>query len=116
MTLAAAARQSCISAQSTAAYEHHRKDAAHETLTSLAAALRFPLAFFSASPPVEMPPGAVSFRAPTKMSALERDSSLSVGSIAADLNNWLEQKFKLPKPNVPTYPNASPEEAAERLR
>ena len=50
------------------------------------------------------------------MSALERDSALSAGAVAATLNMWLEARFKLPSPNVPTYPQVSAEEAAERLR
>lgn len=116
MTLAALARESGVSVQSITAFENHRKVPSEETLGSLASALQFPVSFFSAYETVEMQPDAVSFRAPSKMSALERDSTLGSGSIAALLNHWLEARFRLPRPNIPTYPHLEPEEAAERLR
>ncbi|NKE56312.1 ImmA/IrrE family metallo-endopeptidase [Lentzea sp. PSKA42] len=116
MTLAALARKSGVSAQSITAFENHRKVPSGESIASLADALNFPVTFFQAPKPVEMQPDAVSFRAPSKMSALERDSTLSSGSVAALLNSWMEARFKLPRPNVPTYPHLSPEEAAERVR
>lgn len=116
MTLAALARESGISAQSLTAYENHRKPPAPETLSSLAATLHYPVSFFKAPPPAEMQPDAVSFRAPSKMSALERDSALSSGAVAASVNAWMEARFKLPEPNVPTYPHLTPEEAAEQVR
>ncbi|MFF8618508.1 helix-turn-helix domain-containing protein [Streptomyces sp. NPDC015350] len=118
MTLAALARQCGISAQSLTAYENHRRIPTAETLSSLSEALKFPLSFFEAPPAPDMSPGACSFRAPSKMSAVERDSALSSGAIAATLNLWLEERFTLPAPDVPTYPdsNPTPEEAAELVR
>ncbi|MFI9723820.1 helix-turn-helix domain-containing protein [Streptomyces sp. NPDC052396] len=116
MTLAALARESGVSAQSITAFENHRKVPTVETLSSLADALGYPVTFFAAPAPVEMTPDAVSFRAPSKMTALERDGALSSGAVAASLNSWMETRFRLPKPDVPTYPHLSPEEAAEQVR
>ncbi|MEW9521764.1 helix-turn-helix domain-containing protein [Streptomyces tubercidicus] len=120
MTLAALARQAGISAQSLTAFENHRKNPSVETLSSLASTLRFPVSFFHADPAPDMTPGAVSFRAPSKMSAAERDSALSSGSIAATLNLWLETKFSLPQPDVPDLgelaSELTPEQAAEHVR
>ncbi|QKW22335.1 ImmA/IrrE family metallo-endopeptidase [Kitasatospora sp. NA04385] len=116
MTLAALARESGVSAQSITAFENHRKPPSAETLSSLASALRYPVSFFGAPIPPEMLPDAVSFRAPSKMSALERDSALSSGAVAASLNLWLQERFKLPQPNVPTYPHLDPQRAAEQVR
>ncbi|MFJ2202393.1 helix-turn-helix domain-containing protein [Streptomyces violaceusniger] len=116
MTLAALARRAGVSAQSLTAFENHRKNPSAETLSSLATALHFPVSFFHAEPAPDMHPGAVSFRAPSKMSAAERDSALSSGSIAATLNTWLERKFSLPKPDVPSLPELDPEQAAEHVR
>ncbi|MGY1456871.1 helix-turn-helix domain-containing protein [Streptomyces sp. SS8] len=116
MTLAALSRESGYSAQSITAFENARKNPSEETLSSLAAALRFPVSFFHAPPAPEMVPGAVSFRAPSKMSAAERDSALSCGAIAATLNLWMEDNFFLPQPDVPAYPELSPEAAAEQVR
>jgi len=116
MTLAMLARDSGVSAQSITAFENHRKIPSADTLSSLAAALRFPVAFFEAPPLLELQPDAVSFRALSKMSAVERESTLTAGAIASSLNQWIEQRFKLPASNVPTYPHLGPEEAAERVR
>ncbi|WGP14355.1 XRE family transcriptional regulator [Streptomyces sp. SH5] len=116
MTLAELSRESGYSAQSITAFENARKNPSEETLSSLAAALRFPQSFFHAPPAPDMVPGAVSFRAPSKMSAAERDSALSCGSIVATLNNWLEDHFTLPAPDVPTYTDLTPEHAASQVR
>lgn len=116
MTLAALSRESGFSAQSITAFENARKSPSEETLSSLATALHFPLSFFHAPPAPDMIPGAVSFRAPSKMSAAERDSALSCGSIAATLNRWLEDHFTLPEPDVPSHGELSPENAAEQVR
>ena len=116
MTLAALARESGVSAQSITAFENHRKTPSADTLASLASALRYPVAFFAAPPIPEIQPDAVSFRAPSKMSALERASTVACGEAAALVNDWLEARFKLPRPNVPTYPHLAPEEAAEQVR
>ncbi|MFD3950186.1 helix-turn-helix domain-containing protein [Streptomyces albidoflavus] len=116
MTQAALAAASGLSPQSINAFEKHRKEPSAETLASLAWLLRFPPSFFAAPPAPEMQLDAVSFRAPTKMSALERDATLSSGAIAASLNTWLERRFRLPPPHVPTYPHLQPEQAAEQVR
>lgn len=116
MTLAALSRESGYSPQSLTAFENARKTPSAETLSSLATALRFPVTFFHASPAPDMLPAAVSFRAPSKMNAAERDSALSCGSIAATINLWCEEHFTLPKPDVPSYPQLDPESAGERVR
>lgn len=116
LTLRALARISGVSEQSITAFENGRRTPTPETLQALADSLGYPAGFFSGPPLVEMQPDAVSFRAPSKMSALERDSALSSGAIAALFNEWIESKFRLPRANVPTYPHLAPEEAAERLR
>ncbi|MGW1296634.1 helix-turn-helix domain-containing protein [Streptomyces sp. NPDC002533] len=116
MTLAALAAKSGVSAQSITAFENSRKQPSEDSLASLADALGYPVRFFSRPAPVELTPDAVSFRAPSKMTALERDSALSSGAIAADLNTWMEERFKLPQPNLPTFPHRSASEAAAQVR
>lgn len=116
MTLAKLAGESGVSAQSITAFENGRKIPTEDTLRQLADALDYPLAFFSSPRPADLQLGQVSFRAPSKMTALERDSALGAGSLAMDLNSWLNERFRLPKANLPTYPGENPEDAAERLR
>ncbi len=116
MTLAALSRESGISVRSLTSYENGHKTPSSETLAALSKALTVPESFFQAPAIPVMEPDAVSFRAPSKMSALERDSALGSGAVAASLNTWIESRFRLPRPNVPTYPHLRPEEAAERVR
>ncbi|MEV4079108.1 XRE family transcriptional regulator [Nonomuraea fuscirosea] len=116
MTLAALAREAGVSAQSLTAYENGRKTPTSDTLLMIAHALRFPVSFFALPTPLELPADAVSFRAPSKMSAIERESTLSAGMVATDLNQWLEERFKLPAFSIPTLPHLHPSEAAERVR
>ncbi|WP_082309850.1 helix-turn-helix domain-containing protein [Nonomuraea sp. SBT364] len=116
MTLAGLARESGVSSQSLTAYENGRKTPSPDTLLLIANALQFPVPFFALPAPLELPADAVSFRAPSKMSALERESTLSAGMVATDLNRWLEERFKLPALNIPTLPHLHPGEAAERVR
>lgn len=85
-------------------------------LESISKELAFPLEFFSAPPPVEVPPETVSFRAATKMTARERDAALAVGALASQLSSWLDQNFELPAPSIPDLAGLSPEAAAENLR
>ena len=115
-TLAALERESGVSSQSLTAYENGRKKPTPETLLLIATALRFPVSFFAIAAPQELPADAVSFRAPSKMSASERESALSAGMMATDLNRWLESRFRLPAPNIPTLPHLPPEKAAELVR
>ncbi|MFJ4004015.1 helix-turn-helix domain-containing protein [Streptomyces sp. NPDC090023] len=116
MTLAGLHRASGISVRSLTAFENGHKAPSPETLSSLASALRVPDAFLNADAVDELQADAVSFRALSKMSALDRDAALSSGSVAKLLNDWLEDRFRLPQPDVPTFPHLSPEEAAEQLR
>ncbi|MEU3611566.1 XRE family transcriptional regulator [Streptomyces sp. NPDC006872] len=116
MTLASLARASGISVRSLTAFENGHKTPSPESLFSLASALRVPESFLNAEPIDDLQPDAVSFRAPSKMSALDRDAALSCGSVATLLNGWLEERFRLPRPDVPTFPHLTPEEAAEQLR
>ena len=43
----------------------------------------------------------MSFRALSKMSAIERDRALSQGALGNLLNAWIEERFDLSKPQLP---------------
>ena len=116
MTQAALASVSGISPQSINAFEKSRKTPSEETVESFAKILNFPIDFFYAPMPPQLQPDAVSFRAPSKMSALERDATLGAGDIAITVNDWLEERFRLPVSSIPTYPHLSPSQAAEQVR
>ncbi|MEU7909549.1 helix-turn-helix domain-containing protein [Microbispora bryophytorum] len=116
MTLAKLSQASNISVRSLTAFENGHKSPSGDTLMSLAGALELPSTFFTASDLAEIPVNEASFRALTKMSALDRDSALSAGSFAIAINDWIEERFDLPPVDVPTFPHLQPEEAAELLR
>lgn len=116
MTLASLARESGISVRSLTAYENGHKNPTAETLQTLARALELPVAFFAAPDVEEIEVDAVSFRALSKISALDRDAARGAGRIVVDINRWVEERFDLPTPDVPTLPHLAPEQAAERVR
>lgn len=116
MTLSRLAQESGVSVRSLTAFENGHKAPSQETLGLLADALDLPVSFFSASEVEEIAIDALSFRALTKMSALDRDAARSAGRLAVEINCWMEERFTLPTPDVPTLPHLPPEEAAERVR
>ncbi|MFD7404063.1 helix-turn-helix domain-containing protein [Streptomyces sp. NPDC059866] len=116
MTLSRLAQESGVSVRSLTAFENGHKEPSSETLDLLASALDLPISFFSAPEVEEIEVDALSFRALSKMSALDRDAARSAGRLAIEINQWLEDRFSLPEPDVPTLPHLSPEDAAERVR
>ena len=116
MTLANLSKASNVSVRSLTAFENGHKAPSKETLEALANALELPVSFFEGPDLDEIPVGEVSFRALTKMSALDREAALSAGRLAIALGEWIEARFNLPRPDIPTFPHLEPEEAAELLR
>lgn len=116
MTLSSLSKESGISVRSLTAFENGHKAPSMETLGSLSEALELPVSFFTAQDIDELAVDSVSFRALSKMSALDRDSARGAGRIVVEINDWIEQRFGLPCADVPTLPHLAPEEAAERVR
>lgn len=116
MTLAHLGRVSGVSIRSITAFENAHKVPTRETVVLLARALEVPVAFLEAPDLEEIPVGSVSFRALSKMTAIQRDAALSAGRIAISISDWVEARFRLPSVDVPTFPHLDPEQAAEQLR
>src|SRR4051794_30523229 len=112
MTLASLSAAADISVRSLTAYENGHKQPSADNLAALASALRVPESFLSGPMVEEIPVESVSFRALSKMTALDRDAALSAGRVALLINEWIEKRFRLPAANLPTFPHLSPEEAA----
>ena len=88
-----------------------------ETLNALSRVLDFPREFFSAGDFDDLPVQSASFRSLTSMTARERDAALSAGTIAFLFNDWIEERFNLPAPDVPDLrADATPEAAAQAVR
>lgn len=106
-----------VTAQSLSNAERGRQEPSNATLVQIAETLRFPVTFFS-QPDIEpIKPDQVSFRARTKITAYARDAVLSGAWLAFLFRHWIEERFRLPKVDIPTLGRRmSPEVAAEHVR
>ncbi|HBY5479192.1 helix-turn-helix domain-containing protein [Klebsiella pneumoniae] len=92
---------------------------ASDTMERISAVLGYPIEFFRDRDVPTLSPEAVSFRAMTKLTAQKRDSALGAGKLAQELSAWIDEQFKLPKPNVPDCSfdgYSEPERAARAVR
>lgn len=90
-----------VSERSISAYETGSQEPEANTLARISEALRFPEAFFFGADPDMPSTDSASFRSLSKMTARQRDTALGAGAIALLLNEWIEKRFDLPKPDVP---------------
>ena len=106
-----------VEVRSITGYESGEYKPDHDRFLQLAAELHFPEAFFFGDDLDEILPDIVSFRSMSKMTARHRDSALGAGAIALLLNNWIEERFDLPRAALPDLSQeVSPEAAADILR
>jgi len=105
-----------ISTRSLTKFEREGFQPGEATVARLAKALKFPMAFFFGETLEEPSPKGSSFRAFTHATARQKDEALSSGALAMALGTWVENRFSLPAPNVPTYQGLGPEVAAEAVR
>jgi Zn-dependent peptidase ImmA (M78 family)/DNA-binding XRE family transcriptional regulator len=97
-------------------FEMDRTNPSAEVLNSIAHELKFPLPFFQMGD-IEIPSEtAVSFRARSKMTRRQRSIAISTVAIAAEISNWMDDTFSLPKTDVPNLEGLEPENAAAVLR
>lgn len=84
----------------------------------IANALKYPEDFFFLSTPEILESDTVSFRSLKKMSAAERDASLSAGTLGVELYDWIDKRFNLPEPDLIDLSKERnrPESAARILR
>jgi len=110
--------ESGISLRSLNYYESKVKGIApsDEHLSILADKLQFPVEFFFGPDIEPLDCDAASFRALTKMTASQRESALAAGTLAKSLYDWIETRFELPTPDLPSLRGFEPEAAAHVLR
>lgn len=116
LTLTRLAELTGLSTHSLSVYENGHQAPTEETLLVLANALNVAPAFLTAPDVEEIPEGAVSFRALSKMPARLRDRALSAGRIALLIDDWIDARFQLPAADIPTLTGYAPEAAAEVVR
>lgn len=106
-----------VEVRSITGYESDEYKPDRDRLMQLAEKLHFPVQFFFGDNLDEISPDIVSFRSMSKMTAGQRDTALGAGAIALLLNQWIEDRFELPKASLPDLSQeASPEAAADTLR
>ena len=116
LTLTGLADATGISSRSLSAYEKGDQQPSEASLEQLADALRVSAGFLRADDIDEIPVDAVSFRALSKMTARQRDSALGAGRVSILINDWIESRFDLPKPEIPSLTGRDPESAADEVR
>lgn len=92
-------------------------DPVKETVRALANALKYPVDFFYLNDDCEeLATEAVSFRSLSSLTARQRDAALAAGSIAFLFDDWVTNRFDLPKPDLLDLRDEEPTAAAEALR
>jgi Zn-dependent peptidase ImmA (M78 family) len=110
------ARASGLAVRSIAYYESGQVAPSDDAINSLASALRFHASFFF-GPDMEEPNcDGASFRSLSATAAIERDAALASGALAIELSGWIEERFELPEPTVPSLRGFDAETAAQALR
>src|ERR1700722_16862092 len=89
-----------VTERSVSAYESGDQEPESATLKRISSALRFPEPFFFGDEPEIPTPDVASFRSLSKITPAQRDSALGAGGIALLLNQWIEARFELPKPDL----------------
>lgn len=91
-----------------------------KSIDLISKALGYPIAFFKAGEIETIQEEAISFRSSSKLTAKKRNSAIAAASLAVEISTWIDSKFSIPKPDVPTLDFDSqpvtPEEAARTIR
>jgi Zn-dependent peptidase ImmA (M78 family)/DNA-binding XRE family transcriptional regulator len=110
------ADQAGLSPRTITAIEKGEYQVDARTRGAIADAAGLPVEFFTLGDVQLIDQRIATFRARTKMKASDRNRALSAGALAVELNDWLEQHYVLPEPDLPDLAGRSPEEAAESTR
>ena len=105
-----------ISPRSLVGYYREEREPSPETISLFATTLDFPTAFFS-GPTLEEPPlEGASFRALSRITAKLRDQAIAAGALGISLSDWIDERFTLPRANIPQYDHVDAEAAAMEIR
>lgn len=115
-TLTRLADETGLSTKSLSMYENGHQVPSELVLESLAKHLDVRQEFLRDHDLDEVPVDAVSFRALSKMTARTRDRGLASGRIAMLINGWIEDRYDLPVPDIPSLTAHDPELAAIEVR
>lgn len=105
-----------LSERTINAYENGEFEPSEGAVDRICEALQFPKTFFSRDVPDRIDATSVSFRSMSRMTASQRERALAGGELALELSAWIEQRFQLPRPDLPDLRHQDPESAAIALR
>ncbi|GAC81528.1 Zn-dependent peptidase ImmA, M78 family [Gordonia malaquae] len=115
-TLTELAKVSGVSSRALTDFENGHRPPAEDTLIKLADALAVPAAFLERESIEPVATGAASFRKLSKTSAIRRDAVLAKASLALEFFDTIEERFRLPDADIPTFDKLAPEHAAGLVR
>jgi len=87
-----------------------------ETVLALARVLKYPSKFFYGDDIDKISSDTVSFRSLSTLTAKQKDAAIAAGEIALMINDWVSQKFQLPKSDLPNLTGEDPVVAASIVR
>ena len=107
-----------VTSMAVGRYSKGEREPASDVVEKIADILSFPVEFFYGETLTEASQKGPSFRALSKLTARQRDQAVAAGTLGMYLSDWVERKFRLPRPNIPQYENAviPPESASMELR
>ena len=104
MSRIALGRSINVSPLTIRSFETEARIPKESTIQALAGVLQFPVEFFYGHTLDEPLKTGVSFRALSSLTAAKRDQALAGGALAFAFSDWLGQRFRIPPPDVPSYP------------
>jgi len=115
-TKARLANELGVQVRSVQGYESGEYAPEPERLSQISSLLQFPENFFVGDDLPLIEEHAASFRSMSKMSATLKRTALGFGTTAFLLNDWIEERFRVPEADLPDLSDLSPEDAAATLR
>lgn len=117
MTKAQLAKKLGVTSRSLQNYETGAYAPDSELIARMAELLKFPQQFFFAEEEMpEINEHSASFRKLSKMSEATKACAFAAGAIAFRVNQWIEERFRLPQADLPDLSDLEPEDAAATLR
>jgi Zn-dependent peptidase ImmA (M78 family)/DNA-binding XRE family transcriptional regulator len=110
-----------LTPKTVSAYESNNPpfDLQDETVARFARELKYPVEFFYRDSIEVVSAETISFRAVSKLPSRLKLATEAASTIAFELSAWLENKFKLPQPDLPDFSHDNrhePEAASKELR
>ncbi len=111
------ARELGVDRKALQRFESGAASLSEECLERLVAVSGYPKAYFEKNGSPEYPnPDGVSFRSLRSLTAGVRDAAIAAGAIAFEFDDWINQQYDLPRPDLLQTNSDSPEKAAALLR